>query len=140
MWMPDYYLGRQKRNPQKKQNIHKKEKIYLCDLKWKILGELKHFKRLEVEHTKEDLFLFQQNYTRDILKIFGMLECNPISTPVEPNVKIYELDDRIMYRKLLGRLTNLHLYRFNITDTIKVFIRFMQRVWSSIILMFLDES
>ena len=69
----------------------------------KELGELKHFLGLEVDHRKEGLFLCQQKYTRDILQKFGMLECKPTSTPMEPNVKIcaYEgkdLDDAMMYR------------------------------------------
>lgn len=49
----------------------------------KELGELKHFLGLEVERCKEGLFLCQQKYASDLLKRCGMLEFQPISTPME---------------------------------------------------------
>jgi hypothetical protein len=55
----------------------------------KELGELKHFLGLEVERCKEGLFLCQQKYARDLLKRCGMLECKPISTPMEANARVY---------------------------------------------------
>lgn len=51
----------------------------------KELGQLKHFLGLEIDRTQEGIFLCQQKYSRDLLKKFGMLECKPISTPMEPN-------------------------------------------------------
>lgn len=54
----------------------------------KELGQLQHFLGLEVDHTQERLFLCQQKYSRDLLKKFRMLECKPISTPIEPNTKM----------------------------------------------------
>ena len=38
----------------------------------KELGELKHFLGLEVEHTKEGLFLGQQKYAKDLLQRYGI--------------------------------------------------------------------
>ena len=55
----------------------------------KELGELKHFMGLEVDRTKEALFLCQQKYARDLLIKFGMLNCKPISTPLDENAKLY---------------------------------------------------
>lgn len=54
----------------------------------KELGELNHFLGLEVERTKEGLFLCQQKYAQDVLDKFGMLDCKPISTPMEVNAKL----------------------------------------------------
>ncbi|CAL8083805.1 unnamed protein product [Prunus armeniaca] len=54
----------------------------------KELGQLKHFLRLEVDRTQEGIFLCQQIYAKDLLQKFGMLECKPISTLMEPNVKM----------------------------------------------------
>ena len=51
----------------------------------KELGELKHFLGLEVEHTKEGLFLCQQRYAKILLQKFGMSDCKPLSTPLEVN-------------------------------------------------------
>ncbi|RVX10690.1 Retrovirus-related Pol polyprotein from transposon RE2 [Vitis vinifera] len=71
----------------------------------KELGQLKHFLGLEVDRTHEGIFLYQQKYAKDLLKKFGMLECKPISTPMEPNAKMCEhegkdLKDATMYRQL----------------------------------------
>ena len=61
----------------------------------KEFGELKHFLGLEVERTKEGLFLRQQKYTKDLLQWYGMLDCKPISTPMDPNVRLQEDKGRI---------------------------------------------
>lgn len=54
----------------------------------KELGELRHFLGLEVEHTKNGIFLGQQKYAKDLLKRYGMLDCKPISTPMDPNARL----------------------------------------------------
>ncbi|KAL6344205.1 hypothetical protein AAG906_035430 [Vitis piasezkii] len=82
----------------------------------KELGQLKHFLGLEVDRTHEGIFLCQQKYAKDLLKKFGMLECKPISTPMEPNAKMCEhegkdLKDATMYRQLVGSLLYLTLTR-----------------------------
>ena len=78
----------------------------------KELGQLKHFLGLEVDQTKEWIFLCQQKYAKDLLKKFGMLEYKPISTPMEPNAKMCalegkDLEDASMYRQLVGSLIYL---------------------------------
>ena len=54
------------------------------------LGELKHFLGLEVERTKEGLFLGQKKYAKDLLHRYGMIDCKPMSTPMDPNVRLQE--------------------------------------------------
>ena len=68
----------------------------------KELRELKHFLGLEVERTKEGLFLGQQKYAKDLLQRYGMLDFKPISTPMNPNVRLQEdegndLEDMTMF-------------------------------------------
>ena len=77
---------------------------------------MKHFLGLEVERTKEELFLGQQKYAKDLLQRYGMLDCKPISTPMDPNVRLQEdkgknLEDVTMYRQLVGSLIYLTLTR-----------------------------
>ena len=84
--------------------------------KMKELGELKHFFGLEVERTKEGLFLGQQKYAKDLLQRYEMLDCKPISTPMDPNVRLQEdkgknLEDVTMYQQLVGSLIYLTLTR-----------------------------
>ncbi|KAF7843936.1 putative mitochondrial protein [Senna tora] len=91
----------------------------------KELGELKHFLGLEVDRSKEGLFLCQQKYARDLLQKFGMLDCKPIATPMEVNAKLCStegknLEDVTMYRQLVGSLIYLTLTRPDITYAVGV--------------------
>ena len=54
----------------------------------KEIGELKHFLGLEVDHTDEELFLWQQKYISNMLQKFSLLECKQVSTTIETNAKI----------------------------------------------------
>jgi len=97
----------------------------------KELGQFKHFFGLEVDHTKKRIFLYQQKYFRDLLKKFEMLECKPISTPMEPNCKMSahegkDLEDTMMYRQLVGSLIYLTLTRPDITYVVGVMSRYIQ--------------
>lgn len=96
----------------------------------KELGELRHFLGLEVEHTKNGIFLGQQKYAKDLLKRYGMLDCKPISTPMDPNARLQEdkgknLEDATMYRQLVGSLIYLTLSRPDISYAVGVASRYM---------------
>ncbi|XP_019102804.2 uncharacterized mitochondrial protein AtMg00810-like [Beta vulgaris subsp. vulgaris] len=82
----------------------------------KELGELTHFLGLQVERTKDGIFLCQHNYVRDLLEKYGMVDCKPILTPEEVNARLCsvegkDLEDVTMYRQLVGRLIYLTLTR-----------------------------
>ena len=94
--------------------VHQIKENLVIHFQMKELGELKHFLGLEVDYTKEGLFLCQQNYAKDLLQKLGMLDCKPISTPIEVNAKLYaheskDLKDGTMYRQLVGNLIYLTL-------------------------------
>ncbi|XP_062114249.1 uncharacterized mitochondrial protein AtMg00810-like [Humulus lupulus] len=98
----------------------------------KELGELKHFLGLEVDRTEEGLFLCQQKYAKELLQMFGMLECKPISTPMEANAKLCahegkDLQDGAMYRQLVGSLIYLTLTRPDISYAVGVASRYMKQ-------------
>uniref|UniRef100_A0A2N9IT58 Integrase catalytic domain-containing protein n=1 Tax=Fagus sylvatica TaxID=28930 RepID=A0A2N9IT58_FAGSY len=97
----------------------------------KELGELKHFLGLEVDHVNDGLFLCQHKYAKEMLQKFGMLDCKPISTPVEVNAKFCaqegkELEDSTMYRQLVGSLIYLTLKRPDISYAVGMASRYMQ--------------
>lgn len=98
----------------------------------KELGELKHFLGLEVERTKTGIFLGQQKYARGLIQKFGLAGCKPISTPMEPNLKLCaydgkDLDDTRMYRQIVGSLIYLTISRPDITFVVGIVSRFMQK-------------
>ncbi|CAL1391452.1 unnamed protein product [Linum trigynum] len=97
----------------------------------KELGELRHFLGLEVERTKEGLFLCQHKYAKDLLEKYGMLECKPVTTPVEISAKLCstegkDLEDRTIYRQLVGSLIYLTLTRPDISYAVGLVSRFME--------------
>ncbi|KAI3462288.1 hypothetical protein Pfo_018951, partial [Paulownia fortunei] len=83
------------------------------------------------DRTKVGLFLGQQKYARDLLERFGMLDCKPISTPMEVNAKLCAhegkgLEDETMYRQLVGSLIYLNLTRPDISFAVDIVSRYMQ--------------
>ena len=97
----------------------------------KELGRLKHFLGLEIDYSRHGLFLCQQKYATDLLQIFGMLDCKPITTPIEVNAKLCtvegkNLEESSMYKQIVGSLIYLTLTHPNITFAVGMASRFMQ--------------
>eukprot|EP00253_Pinus_taeda_P031442 PITA_31442 len=64
--------------------------------------------------------------------LFGMTECNPLSTPMEQNLKLTsiegkEFEDATKYRQLIGSLIYLTTTRPDISFAIGILSRFMQK-------------
>ncbi|XP_019103702.1 uncharacterized mitochondrial protein AtMg00810-like [Beta vulgaris subsp. vulgaris] len=78
----------------------------------KELGELKHFLGLEVEWTKDGIFLCQEKYVHDLLEKYGMINCKPMSTPVEVNARLYSVEvcviSQFMQKSMKRHLEAVH--------------------------------
>lgn len=115
-----------------KDEIQRTRKNLSVRFQMKELGELKHFLGLEVERTEAGIFLGQQKYAKDIIQKYGLAECKPISTPMEPNLKLCayngkDLKDTKMYRQIVGSLIYLTISRPDIAFAVGVVSRFMQK-------------
>ncbi|RVW40090.1 Retrovirus-related Pol polyprotein from transposon RE2 [Vitis vinifera] len=76
----------------------------VCRLK--DLGKLKYFLGIEIAQSSSDVVLSQRKYALDILEETGMLDCKPVDTPMDPNVKLIPgqgepLADLGRYRRLV---------------------------------------
>lgn len=114
------------------EEIQQSRRNLLVRFQMKELGELKHFLGLELKETGNGLFLYQQKYAKDLLMKFGMLDCKPISTPIEANIKMYaeegkDLENATMYRQLVGSLIYLTLARPDITYAVGIASRYMEK-------------
>ena len=82
----------------------------------KDLGKLKYFLGLEIAQSSLGMVMSQRKYVLDILEETGMLECKPVDTPMDPNVKLVPgqgepLRDHGRYRRLVGKLNYLTITR-----------------------------
>jgi hypothetical protein len=85
----------------------------------KDLGPMHYFLGLEVWQSPKKIFLNQEKYAVEILKIFDMGESKTMNTPVETNLNLLvdtssELVNATLYRHIIGSLMYLTNTRPNI--------------------------
>jgi hypothetical protein len=89
------------------------------EFKMSMIGELIFFLGFQVMQMREGIFIFQEKYTKDLLKRFKMDDCKPIKTPIPSNGHL-DLDeggkpaDQTLYRSIIGSLLYLTASRPNI--------------------------
>ncbi|XP_059067112.1 uncharacterized mitochondrial protein AtMg00810-like [Cryptomeria japonica] len=90
------------------------KKELATEFEMKDLGLMHYFLGLEVWQRPNEIILSQGKYTIDILKRFGMMDCKPMSTPMETNLKKLSISaansdfaDPSEYRQLIGSLMYL---------------------------------
>eukprot|EP00253_Pinus_taeda_P022302 PITA_22302 len=70
------------------------------------LGYVHYYLGIEVTQQPKSIFISQKKYIGDLLNRFGMTECNPLTTPIEQNLKLTsiegkEFEDATKYRQLV---------------------------------------
>ncbi|WVZ93742.1 hypothetical protein U9M48_039699 [Paspalum notatum var. saurae] len=79
-----------------------------------MIGELTFFLRFQIKQLKEGTFIYQEKYTRDLLKRFKMDDCKSIETPMATNAKL-EADesgikvDQTLYWSMIADPKESHL-------------------------------
>ena len=95
------------------------------------LGKLSYFLGMEFVSREKGIFLYQKKYITDVLKRFKMLECKPVSTPVNTIVKLQknatnEGVDSTLFRQLIGSLRYVFHSRPDIVYSVGVASRYMK--------------
>ena len=77
--------------------IQEAKKVLGTDMKVMDLGEVRSLLGVEVRRRQQfgdvrqgDILLVQEKYVRDMLVRYEMIDCKPVNTPLEPNVKMSE--------------------------------------------------
>ena len=96
----------------------------------KALGPLRYFLGLEVTYSSRGIFVSQQKYIVDFLKLTGMADCAPVRTPIDPNVKLGAGEDsppvdHYQYQQLVGKLFYLTHTRPDISFAVHLLSQFM---------------
>ena len=91
----------------------------------KDLRKLKYFLGIEITQFKSGVVMSQRKYVLDILEETSMLDCKPVNTSMDPNVKLVlgqgePLRDPGRYRRLVGRLNHLTITRSDISFPVSV--------------------
>ena len=78
------------------------------------------------------IFISQRKYIGEILNKLGMIDCNPLSTPTEQNLKFKSIEantfeDATKYIQLVGSLIYLTITRLDISFMIGILSQFMQK-------------
>ena len=97
----------------------------------KDLGLLRYFLGIEVAQSSSGIVLSQRKYVLDILEETGMLNCKPVDSPMDPNMKLLPgqgepFTDPGRYRRLVGRLNYLTITRPDISFAVSVVSQFLQ--------------
>eukprot|EP00253_Pinus_taeda_P007861 PITA_07861 len=96
------------------------------------LGYVHYYLGIEVTQHPKSIFLSQKKYVGDLLNRFGMIECNPMTTPMEQNLKLTsiegkEFEDATKYRQFVGSLNCLTTTRPDISFVVGILSRYMQK-------------
>ena len=68
--------------------IQKLKQHLFTHFQTKDLGKLKYFLGIEIAQSNSSVVLSQRKYAFDILEEISMLDCKPVDTPMDPNVKL----------------------------------------------------
>ena len=94
------------------------------------LGLMKFFLGMEIMQNREEIFICQKKYSREILKKFQMDNCKPTATPMNQKDKFSKEDgtarvDEEKFRSLIGCLLYLTATRPDILHATSLLSRFM---------------
>ncbi|RVW88769.1 Retrovirus-related Pol polyprotein from transposon RE1 [Vitis vinifera] len=111
--------------------IQKLKQHLFTHFQTKDLGKLKYFLGIEIAQSSSGVVLSQRKYALDILEETGMLDCKPVDTPMDPNVKLVPgqgepLGDPGRYRRLVGKLNYLTITCPDISFPMSVVSQFLQ--------------
>ena len=94
-----------------------------------MMGELNYFLGLQIKQLKEDIFINQTKYIKDLIKKFGMKDTKPMGTPMSTSTKL-DSDEKgksiniKLYRSMIGSLLYLTANRSDITFSVCLRARF----------------
>jgi len=96
------------------------------------LGQMKYFLGVEVIQDDHGIFISQKKYAEDILKKFGMEECNAVRNPMVPGNKLTKDGDRTSidptsFKQLVGSLRYLTATRPDLIYSVNLVSRYMEK-------------
>ena len=102
----------------------------VAEFEMKDLGMMHYFLGIEVWQSADGIFLGQGKYGVEILKRFGMMECEAMATPMASNLRLLsdassESVDATMYFQMIGSLMYLMNTRLEICFVVNTLSQFL---------------
>ena len=96
------------------------------------LGKMKYFLRVEVLQGLDEIHINQRKYALEVLKRFGMEDCNLVYNPIIPGFKILKDKrgvqvDEMYFKKIIGSLIYLTATRPDLMFTVSLVSRYMRK-------------
>ena len=94
-----------------------------------MFGEIKFFVGLQIQQRKNDIYITQSKYIKEILKKFGVEDSRLVGTPMSTWHKLsknddFEVVDQTRYRSMIGKLQCVVHIRPDITLVVGMVERF----------------
>ena len=94
------------------------------------LGDIHHFLGVNVHRNTAGLFLSQEQYALEVLDRANMLNCHPVTTPIDTSSNLSSTDGNLLsnpthYRSLAGALQYLTLTRPDISYSVNKVCQFL---------------
>jgi hypothetical protein len=95
------------------------QEMMKSEFQMSMMGELIFFLGIQVKQAKQDTFVHQAKYMKDLMKKFNMAELKPVSTLMSSAVshgpdEDGEIVDQREYRSMIGSLLYLTVIRLDI--------------------------
>ena len=90
-------------------NVKKKLEKMNKEFEMSMFGEIKFFVGLQIQQSKNGIYITQFEYITEILKKFGMEDSKLVGTPMCTGLKLTKDDDskevdQTLYRSMIGKL------------------------------------
>ena len=94
-----------------------------------MIGEFNYFLRLQIKQLKDNIFINQDKYIKDLLKRFKMEDAKTMATLMSSSIKLINEEqgksiNTTMYKGMMGSLIYLTASRPNIIFSIWLCVRF----------------
>jgi hypothetical protein len=112
------------------------QKMMKSEFQMSMMGELTFFLGIQVKQTKQDTFVHQIKYTKDLMKKFNMTWFKPVSTPMSSVASLGQDEDgdavdQREYRSMIGSLLYLTATRPDIQFVVGLCVHFQSSPPSS---------
>ncbi|CAL5333116.1 unnamed protein product [Camellia sinensis] len=107
------------------------KKSMMVEFEMSDLGMMHYYLGIEVVQSSTGIFISQKKYVGEILDMFQMKDCNPVTTPSEFGLKLNKDNggtkvDNTLYKQIVGSLMYLTATRPDIMHAVSVISRYME--------------